>query len=156
MDGKLIEKLDKQRYWAVLLEATGLLIGFIQTLVFYIKQGIEPEMFGLVFGGSILSPLTWLVLLLLLAGGIWYGVIYLRVRRSRQLREALYNEMYRQHKYRYQRWALWVMIGACILSIISAFAGFVPGRYPHVVVSEMIMLSGLLTIKLSWLILNRR
>lgn len=151
MDGKLIEKLDRQRYWAVLLQTAGLLLVFVETLWMYIDMGATPSAF--VIGGSLFGTI-WLFspgLYMLIAGGIWYGIIYLKPRRNPQVFKALYNEMYQEHKRRYQRMSLWVMIGVSILSIIM-----VTPMYPHVIVTEMIVLTGLLTMKISWLAYNRR
>lgn len=154
MDGKLIEKLDRQRYCAVLLETAGLLLGFAETLWTYIDVGATPDVFALTFGGRFFGTAPgWFTpgLYMLIIGGLWYGIIYLKARRNPQVMKALYNEMYQEYKCRYQRMSLWIMIGIAILSML-----IVPPRYPHIVVTEIIVLAGLLTMKISWLIYNRK
>ncbi len=181
MESKIIEKLDRQRYRAVVMETVGLLFIFADTLLIYIKEGLKPEMFTFAFGGgfgalvyqfkpllpevvypmeptarNIVMGASFLLIacipvILLAIGGIKYGRVWLKTKLSPELHDALYNEMYRQYKYRYQRLALWVTIGVAMLSIC-----IVAPRYPHVIVTQMVVLTGLLTLKISWLIYNKR
>lgn len=142
MNGKTIERLDKQRYYAVLLETVGLLFIFIGSLISYIEHAANPKI--------IISAPEATGLLLLIVGGAWYGVIWWKTRRNPELAQALYNEMHRQYKYQNQRLALWVIVAA---GLVSMFA--IDSRFTHVIVTEIIILLGVLTMKISWLILNR-
>lgn len=152
MTAQIIEKLDRQRYWAVAIEAVGLLSMIIESIAMYIKNGATPECYMLVVGGGLLGlPYLSIGLPLLIAGGIWYFAIWLKVKRNPIARKALYNEMHRENKCRYQRYSMWAMI---IAGIVSMFV--VPFRYPFPAVVQIIIFSGLLTMKVSWLILNRR
>lgn len=150
MDAQLIERLNRQRYRAVMLETFGLLLTAAETLIAYLRLGPEPNIFT-IGSGYIIHGAFSVGLLILLAGGIWYGIVWLKTRRSKQLRDALYDELYMQHKYRYQRLTMWVMI---IGGIVSMFLVSTP-TYPHMIVTEMVIIAGLLTMKVSWLILNK-
>lgn len=143
----IIEKFDKQRYWAVVLEAAGLLLLCLDILVAYIQIGADPHMF-LIGGVHIITPIG---ALLLVTGGLWYGILWLRIRKDPAVKSSLYNEMYRQHKYRYQRYTLWFMMGVSILSMCIP-----PLTYPHILRTEVIILTSLIFMKTLWLIYNRR
>lgn len=146
MKAEIIEKFDRQRYWAVILETVGLFVIILSTLMSYIRMGVDPEMFT-IGGGMLCLP----GLILLFVGGVWYGILWLKIRRDKEIHNALYNEMYMQHKFRYQRATLWLMI---IMSLASFFC--IPRHYPHLPVTEMIVFFSLLIMKILWLIYNRR
>jgi hypothetical protein len=173
MDGKLIEKLDRQRYWAVILETAGLLCMLAGTIRYYVLSTpldddvwfaihlAYPVRLGLYgkFWGMLPSIIQ---ASLLPVGGLWYGVIWFMARRNKELHAALYNEMYRQHKWRYQRLTLWV-----VLLLVYANQGFAVhflGSYEPTeaqiakvfVMPVLTIIVGLLTLKISWLIYNRR
>lgn len=175
MDGKLIERLDRQRYGAAVWQTASLLSVFIGTLKGYIELGAEPHAYifsawfpGIEWikhltdkGGTAGIWIGWFVCLLLpllclLWGGIKWGRVWCRARRNPELHEALYDECYRQHKYKYQRLALWVAVGLLIVAqIVGLLELWLPIKYPQTIVSEIIMLVVLLTLKISWLIYNR-
>lgn len=154
------------------METVGLLMVFVDALLGYIREGLWLEMYSFTFGGNMgnlllgrgMAPadlhvptlicyavLALAPLIMLGAGGLMYGLVWRKARRYRALHSALYNEMYRQHKYRCQRLALWMTVGLGLLSMC-----IIPPRYPHVIVTEMVILAGLLSLKISWLIFNRR
>ncbi len=144
MDAKLIEKLDRQRYLAVVLQAVGLLEiavmvarGFIQSW-----NHIPMPFFGS-YGGV---PLF-------LGAGIWYLVIEGRILRNMELRDALHNEMYLAYKQRSGRIALWVVLWALV---VGAFLSTVDPSVPGFLFCEAILCLGLAVLKVSWLIFNRR
>lgn len=152
MNAKIIEKLDRQRYWAVLIEAVGLFVMILEIVMQYVELGATPEVYMLTFGGGLFGLWCFAIgLPLLIVGGIWYFVVWLKGRRDKDVRNALYNEMYQEHKCRYQRYSMWAMIIAGILSLFV-----VPWKYPFPAVVEIVIFVGLLTMKVSWLIMNRK
>lgn len=177
MDGKLVERLDRSRYRAVIWETAALLSIFVGTLKIYVAGGADMHLYGLTSWVPGAEPLIGaavghdiakfhhaiffvqlLPLLCLLWGGLKWGAVWWRARRDKELYEALYDELYQQHKYKYQRLTMWVFI---VLLLATQVALFSPGHwelidYPHVIVCEIILLVSLLTLKISWLIYNRR
>ena len=145
MNAKLIEKLDRQRYWAVVLQAIALLDIVVETSMAYIRAW-NPDRPMLWISGYVGVPLF-------IGAGIWYLVIEGRIRRDRELRKALHNEMYLAWKHRSQRIALWVVMCALL-------AGTLTGEYtisfPGYIFCEVAFFLGLATLKVSWLIYNRR
>jgi hypothetical protein len=157
MTAKLIESLDRQRYWAVVLQAVALLDILIETTVWYAcRLKIGNDQFGvssylILDGGHEVFALQGFVgLPLLVAAGIWYFVIWCRIVRNKELHAALHNEMYLANKHRSQRITLWVVMCALL-------AGFLFEDYSRILrpICEIIFFLGFSTLKVSWLILNR-
>jgi hypothetical protein len=144
MDAKIIEKLDRQRYLTVVLQAVALADIFVETALGYVRHW-NPEAPTLDISG-------WVGLPLLLAAGVWYLVIEWRIRRDRELRDALHNEMYIAYKRRAQQIALWVVMCALLVGTLS---GELTLSVPGFIFCEVAFFLGLATLKTSWLILNR-
>ncbi len=154
MDAKLIEKLDSQRYWAVILQTVALLSFFLsETILWYISHWekavwdnmiLSPYEFGIWIWGC----LGWA---LLIVAGVWFGIIECRVSRNKELRAALHNEMYLAYKRRAQQIALWVVM--CTLFVCTILEVF--GKLPSLFICELIFFLGLGVLQTSWLILNR-
>jgi hypothetical protein len=153
----LTERLDRQRYWAVVLQAVALVDILIETTVWYAcRLKIGGDHFGvssyLILDGDqqVFALQGFVGLPLLIAAGIWYFVIWCRTVRDKEVRAALYNEMYLANKHRSQRITLWVVMCALL-------AGFFFEDYSQILrqICEIIFFLGFSTLKVSWLILNR-
>ncbi len=164
MDGKIIEKLDRRRYWAVIVETIGLLCIFAGTLDYHLRGGdLENGMTVLCFsypwdlylGGFWQKFLFFAQSAVLPLGGLWYSIVWFKARRNKELYDALYNEMYRRNKYRYQRLTLWVMFTLSLINALTYFHSDT-GILSNNVWGDMIIIISLLTLKISWLIYNRR
>ena len=151
MDAKLIEKLDRQRYWAVVVQAATLVYILVHTVWEYTstwRGGIHIRAISSGNGVDIV-----IVSLLFLIAGVWYMVIAWRINRKRELRSALCNEMYITYKRLSQRITLWVVMLGLFAGILWAiFTSNALNGYPYCYV---VFITGLTTLKLSWLILNR-
>ncbi len=144
MDAKLIEKLDRQRYWAVLLQAIALLDIVVETTFWYVRYwSYDNQFFNI--SGIVGLPLF-------VGAGVWYLVIAGRILRNRKLRDALHNEMYLTYKHRSQRIALWVVMYTLLIFFVFEDIGMLPTR----LICEVVFFLGLAVIKVSWLIYNRR
>ncbi len=169
MKSEQIEKLDRQRYLAVILETAGLLVMLTATIYYYflqtpgaelaIRMGFDTFGGGQNVGNAIMGTIQ---ALLLPVGGLWYGIIWVKAKRSRPLHNALYNELYRQHKYRYQRLTLWVLLLLALANpvisalLLLAVEPTTTECIKVVMLPVLTILAGLLTLKISWLIFNRR
>jgi hypothetical protein len=144
MEAKTIEKFDRQRYWAVVLQAVALADIFVETALGYVTLW-NPDKPALWINGYVGVPLF-------VAAGIWYLVIEGRILRNGELRAALHNEMYVAWKRRSQQIALWVVMCALLVGTLSAnYTHMMPGYF----FCEVAFFLGLATLKTSWLILNR-
>ncbi len=144
MDAKLIEKLDRQRYWAVMLQAIALADIFIETTLWY---ALHWDAVGHTFNISGIVGLP-----LLIVAAVWFTVLRSRIVKDKDLKAALYNEMYTVYEHRSQRIALWVVMCALTICFIFEDIGMLPTR----LICEVIFFLGLATLKISWLIYNRR
>lgn len=144
MEAKTIEKLDRRRYLAVALQAAALLDIVVETALWYIRHW-DPETPVLNISGYAGLPLF-------VGAGAWYLAIEARIRRDRDLRAALHNEMYVVYKHRSQRIALWVVM--CAL-LVGTLTGQETLSFPGYIFCEVVFFLGLATLKTSWLILNR-
>jgi hypothetical protein len=144
MDAKIVEKIDRQRYLTVVLQAVALADIFVETALRYARHW-NPEAPTLDISG-------WVGLPLLLVAGVWYLATEWRIRRDGDLRAALHNEMYVAHKRRAQQIALWVVMCALLVGTLTADHTL---RLPGFILCEVVFFLGLATLKTSWLILNR-
>jgi uncharacterized membrane protein len=144
MEAKTIEKFDRQRYWAVVLQAVALVDIFVETALYYALHW-DSSVPSLNISGIVGLPLF-------LVAGIWYLAIEGRIVRNRELRSALHNEMYLAYKHRSQQIALWVVMCALLVGMLT---GEITISYPGYIFCEVAFFLGLATLKTSWLILNR-
>ncbi len=89
----------------------------------------------------------------MVVAAVWFTTIRSRIVRNKELKAALYNEMYIVYEHRSQRIALWVVMCALVVGMLT-------GQYtlsmPGYIFCEVVFFLGLAVLKVSWLIYNRR
>ena len=144
MKAKLIESLDRQRYWAVILVTVALLDIFVETTLFYSVHWMSAA--------NVFAVNGYIGIPLLIAAGIWYCVIECRVARDKELRQSLRNEMYIANQHLSRRIALWVVMCALAVSFVFEDVSLLRAQ----IVCEIIFFLGLSTLSVSWLVYNRK
>jgi hypothetical protein len=165
---KLIESLDRQRYSAVVLQAVSLLcIVMADILSFCLFKWGKEAFANFRFGwetGNITADYIFVLgvgilfyasLVLLIGAIVWYVTIECRIARRKELRAALYNEMYLAHRRQSQRIALWVVMCALLVCVVMEVTYAWLRKETDFRFYGMIFYLGMASLQLSWLILNR-
>lgn len=110
MNAQIIEKLDKARYnaWLVQTIGFGLFVGLL------ITQRITNN------ESTSLFVATGVGVLAFLAGTFWKNVVFQKIRSDSKTKEALNNELYIQYGYKTYYWAFWAFLLALLILIYVA------------------------------------
>lgn len=154
MDAHIIEKMDKQRYNAVILQTLGLLIMLIETSAGYIAN------WNII--GTYLSIGWFIGPPLFIAGWIWGIIVKHKIDRNPEVKAALNNELHVSYKYRSQRVAFRVTMATLVIMLIAS-SWYLIVNTPETrlniqppIICEMAIFIGLSTLKISWLVYNRK
>jgi hypothetical protein len=145
MKAKQIERLDRQRYWAVIVMAAGMSVVLFKIVRWCVLHWGEADV---AFDHS-----WWWSLLVWCVGSAWRDIVNSRINSDSELKAALNNEMHLAYKYRSQRNALYTMSGALITyGVAYDLLKNIDAR----VFCLMVLFAAMQTGIVSWLVYNRR
>ena len=107
MTAQTIEKMDQARFNAWLVQTIGFAL-FLGILIFHFITGNQSTF---LIAAEIVGVLIFLV------GVFWKMIVFRKIQRDHQVRDALYNELYVQYGYKTYIWGFWAFLfGLLILN----------------------------------------
>jgi hypothetical protein len=107
MDAQKIEKLDKARYNAWLVQTIGFAL-MVGILILHFATGNEST------GLFITEAVAMLVFLI---GAFWKMNVFRKIRSDEKIRKALNNELYVQYGYKTYFWGFWALLISLLILI---------------------------------------